>query len=79
MAKKIFRNFGVFYYSQKLEDHHNLNIYGRRKPVNYFRTIFGKIKRYNEWVSRFPFRPSSWRWGDVKIVGIGFYHHSKTR
>ena len=79
MAKNLFRSFEVFYYSQKLEDYYNSRIYGRHQPVSYFRTIFGKIKRYNEWVSRSPFLPSTWRWGDVKIVGMGSYHHSETR
>ena len=78
MFKKLFHNFGFFYYSQGMEDLKRSDYEGNHY-ANYFKTMLGKIKRYNEWRSSFPFFPLAWRWKDLKFMGIGFYHHTENR
>ena len=65
--------FGFFYYSQKREDMWERNQISHSK--NYFKTLAGKVKRYNSWASSFPFLSRS-KWDDERLVGVGWYDHS---
>ena len=77
--EKEMRDFGFFYYSAKQDKFMSdgARRRGKRRTVNYFKPLFGKPRRYTEWVSKFPFRPAS-KWNDLRFVGVGFYHHSET-
>jgi hypothetical protein len=70
-------SFGAFYFSQEAEDQENNNFWSDM-PRNFFKPFIGKVRIYNEWVSRFPFKPIS-HWKDLRFVGFGFYHHSEDR
>jgi hypothetical protein len=75
--------FGAFYYSQEHENMSERWPYDfpyddGESPKNFFKPLIGKVRQYNEWVSRFPFLPAT-KWGDLKFVGFGFYHHSERR
>ena len=69
--------FGAFYYSPQLARY---LCRGSEMPVNYCKLINGKIVRYTEWVSEFPFYPPmSEGWRDTRFLGFGFFHHQEWR
>jgi hypothetical protein len=61
-------NFGAFYYSEKQEKVQS------HSHDCYFKDLFGRVRVYSEWVSKFPFICTS-KWEDKKFLGFGWYDH----
>ncbi len=70
---KRMNRFGFFYYSEKRE---TLKKYDRKPVRNFCKLLNGKVVRYKEWVSKFPFLSTA-KWDDTRFVGIGWYDHTE--
>lgn len=75
ILKKLFGwKFGAFYYSYEMDK--NRFLWGERHK-NYFRNIFGEVKRYNYWLSGYPYKSNVVNIKDLNFIGYGWYHHTE--
>jgi hypothetical protein len=67
--------FGAFYYSEPME---KLRKKARAQNA-YFKPLIGKPRKYNMWVSWWPYVRQIDPWYDAHFLGFGWHHHSEKR